>query len=216
MASARTPARTPARAVRERRERIVLTILLLALTLLAFGTGASALFTASTSAPTSVTSGRLVLDLGADGTPANRLSVDATDIAPGDTISRTVDLVNNGTLDLSELTLTTTASSSSLLDADPADGLQMTVQSCSAPWTEGGTAPGYDYTCGGAFTTLVASRPVIGTDLDLSGSAAMTAGETAHLMIRLVLPESAGNEFQGLTSTVTYTFDGVQRTATSR
>ena len=201
---------------RQRRDRVALSVLLLALVLLMFGTGASALFTASTSAPTTVSSGTLVLDLGADGTTANRLSVDASNIAPGDTISRVVDIINNGTLDLSQLTMSTTASPSSLLDTDPANGLQMTVQSCSQPWTEGGVAPGYTYTCSGALSTLIGGRPVIGTDMDLSSTDAMTAGETAHLVVRLELPETADNRFQGQTSTIDYTVDGVQRTATER
>lgn len=201
---------------RQRRDRLALSALLLMLTLLLFGTGASALFTATTSGTTSISSGTLLLQLGTDGTSANRLSVDATNIAPGDTISRAVDVVNNGTLDFSALRLSTTAAPSSLLDADPADGLQMTVLGCTVPWTETATSPGYDYTCAGAQSTHVAPRPVIGSDMELSGISAMEAGSTAHLMIELVLPERAGNEFQDQTSTIQYTVDGVQRTAENR
>lgn len=202
--------------VRQRRERVVLSGLLLLLTLLLFGTGASAVFTASTSAPTTVTSGTLVLELGADGTSSNRLSVDAINVAAGDTIARAVDVINSGSLDLSTLTLSTTAAPSSLLDTDTTDGLQMSVQSCSTPWTEGGSSPAFTYTCGGALSTLIATRPVIGSDMDISGSAATVAGETAHLLIRLDLPTTADDRFQGQTSTIEYTVDGVQRAATNR
>ena len=36
-----------------------------------------------------------------------------------------------------------------------------------------------------------------------------------HLRLTLTLPSGAGNTFQGLSSTITYTFNGTQRTATS-
>ena len=203
-------------AVRQRRERVLLSGLLLVLALMLFGAGASAMFTASTAGTTSVASGTVVLDLGADGTAANRLSMDATNIAPGDIVERAVDVINSGTLDLSQLTLTTSASRSSLLDTDTADGLQMTVRGCSIPWTERSVENGAAYSCAGATSTLVSARPVIGTDMDLSATAAITAGETAHLAIELVLPETAGNEFQGQTTTEDYVFDAVQRTAERR
>ena len=55
----------------------------------------------------------------------------ASAIAPGDTIQRSVDLIDSGSLDLASVTLTTTATSSSLLDTDTTNGLQMVIDKCS-------------------------------------------------------------------------------------
>ncbi|MGH3050192.1 MAG: TasA family protein, partial [Gaiellaceae bacterium] len=111
------------------------------------GLGTYAGFTSATSAqPQNVSSGTLVVDVGATGSVTNRLDVDATDIAPGDTIERTVDLVNTGTLDFASLDMTTSAPvTSSLLDTDATNGLQMVIDSCSVAWTETAVGAGYTY-----------------------------------------------------------------------
>src|SRR6476619_2280537 len=114
------------------------------------GLGTFATFTSSTSASHSVSSGTVTIALGATGAATNRLTVGASAIAPGDTIQRSVDLIDSGSIDLASITLTTTATSSSLLDTDATNGLQMVIDKCSNPWTEGGTAPAYTYTCSGA------------------------------------------------------------------
>lgn len=132
---------------RERRrrgaQRILLSVGLVGIagSLAALGTYAS--FTSTTSASQSVASGTVVIGLGAAGTSANRLTVAASGLVPGDTVQRAVDLSNTGNQALASIALTTTATTSSLLDTDPTNGLQMTVDSCSVPWTEGGTAPAY-------------------------------------------------------------------------
>jgi hypothetical protein len=86
----------------------------------------------------------------------------ASAIAPGDTIQRSVDLTNSGSLDLAWVTLTTSASPSSLLDTDGSNGLQMVVDKSSQAWTESG--PPYTYTCGGTTSSVLASRAVIGSN----------------------------------------------------
>src|SRR6266481_1678586 len=82
-------------------------------------------FTSSTAAQAqSLSSGTVSLTLGA----ANRLTVGATNLVPGDTIQRAVDINNNGsagTSSVGAVTLTTTAPTSSLLDSDATNGLQM-------------------------------------------------------------------------------------------
>ena len=88
-------------------------------------------------------------------------TVGATAIAPGDTIQRSVDLINSGSLDLASVTLTTTATTSSLLDTDATNGLQMVIDKCSVAWTEAG--PPYTYTCSGSTSSVLASRAVIGS-----------------------------------------------------
>ncbi len=178
------------------------------------GLGTFATFTSAATAGHSITTGSVTVALGAAG-PANRLGVNATGVAPGDTIQRAFDLSNSGSLTLASVTLTTTASPSSLLDTDSTNGLQMVIDKCSAAWTESG--PPYTYTCGGTTSTVLASRAVIGSNLALSNITDLnTPATTDHLRLTLTLPSGAGNTFQGLTSTVTYSFTGIQRASTSQ
>ena len=182
------------------------------------GLGTFATFTSSTTATHTVSSGSVTIALGAAGA-ANRLTVNATGIAPGDTIQRAFQLSNSGTIDLAGApTLTTTASPSSLLDTDGTNGLQMVIDKCSVAWTEAGTAPAYTYTCGGTATSVLASRAVIGSNLALSNLTDLVTGGSGpdYLRLTLTLPSAAGNTFQNLSSTLTYTFNGTQRAATNK
>jgi spore coat-associated protein N len=176
------------------------------------GLGTYATWTSTTSENHTISSGTVTIALGAQGAATNRLNVGASGLAPGDTVQRSVDLTNSGSIDLAGVTLTTTASPSSLLDTDATNGLQMVVDKCSVAWTEAG--PPYTYTCGGTTTTVLASRPVIGNNLSLSN--AMSSGATDHLRVTLTLPNTADNSFQNKSSTITYSFTGTQRTATSK
>ena len=89
------------------------------------------------------------------------LTVAANKLVPGDTVQRAVQLSNAaGQQDLSSVTLSTTAPTSSLLDTDATNGLQLVVDACSVPWTEAGTAPAYTYTCSGVTKPVLASRAV--------------------------------------------------------
>jgi len=183
------------------------------------GLGTFATFTSSTSASHTISSGSVSIALGATGASTNRLTVGASNIVPGDTIQRSVDLINNGGAsadNLSGITLTTTASPSSLLDTETTNGLQMVIEKCSVPWTEAGTAPAYTYTCSGTTSTVLASRAVIGSNMALSNLSSLTTGSTDHLRVTLTLPAAAPNTMQGLTSTISYNFVGTQRVAGSK
>ena len=178
------------------------------------GLGTYATFTSTASQSHTISTGTVTIALGATGASTNRLNIGATGVAPGDTIQRSVDLINSGSLDLSSITLTTTASPSSLLDTDGTNGLQMVIDKCSQAWTEAG--PPYTYTCGGTTSTVLASRAVIGSNLALSNLSALTSGATDHLRVTLTLPSAAPNSFQNQSSTITYAFTGTQRAATNK
>jgi spore coat-associated protein N len=180
------------------------------------GLGTYATFTSSTSASQSVASGTVTVALGATGASTNRLTVGASAIAAGDTIQRSVDLINQGTLGLASVTLTTTATTSSLLNTDTTNGLQMVIDKCSVPWTEGGTAPAYTYTCSGTTSSVLASAPIVGSNLALSNLSALTAGSTDHLRVTLTLPSGAGNTLQNQSSVIQYSFTGTQRAGTNQ
>lgn len=183
------------------------------------GLGTFATFTSSTSADQgSLATGSVSIALGAAG-PANRLTLGASGLLPGDTMQRAVNLVNTGVAgsdDLGSVTLTTSAPTSSLLDTDATDGLRLTVNRCSQAWTESGSSPAFTYTCGGTPSTVLAERAVIGSGLALSNLASLAAGETDYLRVTLALPATAPNTMQGLSSQLTYTFTGTQRTGTSK
>jgi spore coat-associated protein N len=180
------------------------------------GLGTYATWTSTTSQNQSISTGTVTIALGATGAATNRLNIGASTLAPGDTVQRSVDLTNSGTIDLASVTLTTTAPTSSLLDTDATNGLQMVVDKCSQAWTEGGTAPAYTYTCGGTNSSVLASRAVIGSNLSLSNLGATTPGATDHLRVTLTLPSGAPNTLQNQSSTISYAFTGTQRAATDK
>jgi predicted ribosomally synthesized peptide with SipW-like signal peptide len=173
------------------------------------GLGTFATFTSSTSTSHTIASGTLSLTSG----PTNRLGTGASTIAAGDSMQRAIDLNYAGSISFGSATLTTSASASSALDTDATDGLHVAIDKCSVAWTESG--PPYTYTCGGSTSTVLASSPVIGSNVALS-NLTLTAGSTDHLRVTVTLPSTAGNSLQNLSSTVGYTFTGVQRAGTSQ
>ena len=66
---------------------------------------------------------------------ADRMTFDAPGLVPGGTAATPIDLVTNpSSRRASTVTLTTTVTSSSLLDLDPVNGLRLTIHRCSVPW----------------------------------------------------------------------------------
>jgi spore coat-associated protein N len=212
--------RAPQQSVRPDRKRrthtrkLLLTAAVLGAAASVAGLGTFATFTSSTSASHTISSGTVSIALGATGASTNRLNIDATAIAPGDTIQRSVDLINQGTLNLASVTLTSQATTSSLLDTDGTNGLQMVIDKCSQAWTESG--PPYTYTCGGSTSTILSSRAVIQSGVTLNNLGSLTAGSTDHVRVTLTFPSGAGNSFQNKSSTIQYTFTGTQRAGTDK
>jgi spore coat-associated protein N len=195
------------------RGKVLLTLAVVAAGATAIGAGTYASFTASTSAgPLTVTSGTEALSVPAAGA-TNRMTVNATGIVPGDTMQRALNLINSGNQNLSAITLTTNATTSSVLDTDATNGLQLIIDRCSVAWTEAGSAPAYTYTCGGTTSSVLATRAVIGTGLALSNLGATTAGATDFLRVKLTFPAAADDTFQNKSSTINFTFNGTQRAA---
>jgi spore coat-associated protein N len=203
-------------AARSTAQKLLATVAVLGAAASIAGLGTYATWTSTTSQNQSISSGTVTIALGATGAATNRLNIGASALAPGDTVQRSVDLTNSGTIDLASVTLTTTAPTSSLLDTDATNGLQMVVDKCSQAWTEGGTAPAYTYTCGGTSSSVLASRAVIGSNLSLSNLVATTPGATDHLRVTLTLPSGAPNTLQNQSSTISYAFTGTQRAATGK
>ena len=179
------------------------------------GMASYATFTDTTSVDqSSAASGTVDIALGATGTNQNRLDIGATGLAAGDTIDRQIKLSNPGTVGLGSLTLTTSAITSSILDTDTTNGLKLSIDSCPSAWVESG--PPYTYTCAAGSTQVLAPRAVIGSNISLGTLGSSTAGGTDYLRVRLQLPSTADNTFQGKTSAIRYTFDATQRSATAK
>jgi Camelysin metallo-endopeptidase len=172
------------------------------------GLGTFGTFTDSTTpVATTVQNGTVDINLTQQGTT---VPVSTAGFVPGDSLSRAVDLSNDGTSDLSSVTLASTATAASALTSDTTNGLQLAVRSCPVAWTQSGSA----YTCGQTAATLYSGAAL--TSSALPGVASLASHGVDHLLLTVSLPTTAGNGFAGLSSTLNLTFTGVQRTGAAR
>lgn len=171
------------------------------------GAGTFGTFTSSaTTGPVSIQDGTVVIKVAAgDGSASVPLNYPVT---PGASSTRAIDLVNSGGSDLASVTMGAVATSSSILDTDPTNGLQTSVQSCSVPWTA-------DFTCAGTQQTVLAAGPVVRT-APLTGALSLRAGATDHLAVTIGLPTGAGDAFKSQSSSLDLTFTAVQRAGSAR
>ena len=176
------------------------------------GMGTFGGFTDSTApVATTIQSGTLSIDLTQQG---YSVPVTTAGFLPGDSLTRAVNLVNDGNSPLGSVTLSSTATAGSILTTDVTNGLQLAVKKCSVAWTQGGTAQAPTYTCSGT-ETLVASGPAV-TNMNVANAAALNAGGTDYLTFSISLPTTADNTFQGKSASLSLTFTGTQRTGTAR
>ena len=166
-----------------------------------------------------VASGSVTIALGATGASTNRLNIGAIGLVPGDTLQRSVDLVNTSNSALAGVTVTSTATTSSNLDTDTTNGLKMNIDKCSVAWTEtsnAGAAP-FTYICGGATTVVLASVPVIQAAAALSNVTLVAGGGTDHLRVTLTFPAAASAlTLQNQSSILSYQFTATQRAGASQ
>jgi hypothetical protein len=176
------------------------------------GMGTFGTFTdSSTPVATTIQSGTLSIDVTQQGFS---VPVTTSNFVPGDTLTRAVNLVNDGSSPLGSVTLGSTVAAPSILTTDTTNGLQLAVKACSVAWTQGGTAAAPTYTCSGT-ERLIGSGPVI-TNMMLSNAAALNAGGTDYLTFAISLPTSADNAFQGKSASLSLTFTGTQRAGSAR
>jgi predicted ribosomally synthesized peptide with SipW-like signal peptide len=219
--------------------KVALSIALLLAAAAALIGGAFATFTDTvTAGPQTISSGTVKIAVG----PANDAATGATNIAAGDTIAREADLNSTGaTLANKEITLKFTASTTSKLDTDPTNGLQVSIKACTVAWTRKVEAPppAFKYTCGGAESTVkiggaeTASVSALETTPGaLTPLNSLATGGQDYLVFTLTLPEGAPGDLskiaactgpvsgtvttedlQGCSSTLTYNFQATQRNA---
>ncbi|SDF18909.1 Camelysin metallo-endopeptidase [Blastococcus aurantiacus] len=169
------------------------------------GMGTFGSFTDSTTpVATTINSGTVSIDL----TKASTLEFSAAELIPGDSVTRTFTLKNDGSSDLGSIMLASAATTSSILTTDATNGLQLSVKSCPVAWTQSGNS----FTCASGEKTLLASGPAVNNKV-LDAPASLGAGKSDNLAISYALPVSAGNEFQGKQAAFSLTFTATQRTA---
>jgi len=205
-------------------KRFLLSLLILGGVTSAAGFGTFASFTATTANPGNVfTTGTLAIDT--DHSAASFITL--SNMIPGDSKADLLTVQSTGSEDMT-YTLTTTASASSLLDTSAANGLHLYIQRCSVPWTGTGASA----TCSGSAADVVGTSaapvPVIGaaramgslcdsgadaqraTRANSCANAGITVKDNDYLKVRVSLPSTADNTFQGLSSTIVFTWDATQ------
>ncbi|MCD4524973.1 TasA family protein [Nocardioides sp. cx-173] len=179
------------------------------------GMGTFGGFTDTTTANQSVATGNVNIDLTQHS--ALGTTVAANELVPGDTVQRAVVLNRSSDTEaFGSVKLTTTAGTANKLSSDQANGLQLAVDLCGTGWVKAPSSN--ELTCTGTVSSVVAARPVVGTNLDLGAAttALNAAGRAANLRITLSLPTAADNTFQGLSNAITFTFDATQRAAANK
>ncbi len=182
----------PAASRRKKRRRALLAVLLGA-SILTLGSGAFslALFTDTATADGSWSAGTIVLDV----SPTTTFT--ATGIMPGDSGFRTVTVQNNGTGEL-RYEMSTSATNTDLKGL--AAQLDLTIEAGACGATTGLV---YD----GALD--VAAFGDLGTPAD-PGNRVLAASGNDPLCFSWDFPDTSNDDFQGATTTATFTFDAEQ------
>jgi hypothetical protein len=180
------------------------------------GLGTYGNFTDSTTPlNTTVETGTLSINL-AQPAGAVAIPVSTAGFVPGDSMSRAVNLVNDGGSALGSVSLTTALTTpANALTTDALNGLQLAVKACSVAWTQGGTASAPTYTCSGTERSLMTGSAAP-RSTNLVSPASLAAGGVDNVVFTISLPTSAGSNMQGLTAGLSLTFTGVQRAGTAR
>jgi predicted ribosomally synthesized peptide with SipW-like signal peptide len=183
----------------------------LASALMLAGAGVQALFTDTETAGGTVQSGTVIIGDFAAGNGAATFTTSIENIAPGDTIYRYLDLVNDGTLDLAKVETALVASGVLAAGQTP---MTVAFDHCAGGWSGTMDAP----TCAGTPASAMSTRPLNDASFNDPGvsldGADLLAGDRLYLRATFVLPLEADNTYQEGTADLTYTFTATQRDAT--
>ena len=179
------------------------------------GLGTYGNFTDSTTPMnTTVDTGTLSINLAQPG-GAVAIPVSTTGFVPGDSMTRAVNLINDGGSGLGSVSVSSVVTSpASVLTTDTINGLQLTVKGCTVAWTQGGTPTAPTYTCAGTERTVLGGP--VANNATLVNPASLAAGGVDYLVFSVSLPATADNTFQGKSASLSLTFTGIQRTGTVR
>lgn len=159
---------------------------------------AMALFTDAESVATgSFTTGRVGIGV----TPVST-SLALANMAPGDKVTATVTVSNDGTLDL-RYAATSVAGG----DAGLASALAVTVKSGVTDCSNGGFSGSGAAVAGGTLSALSFGNATPGAQ---AGDRSLAPGGAEVLCFQVALPTSAANALQGKTASATFTFSAEQ------
>jgi hypothetical protein len=179
------------------------------------GLGTYGNFTDSTTPMnTTVDTGTLSINLAQPG-GAVAIPVSTAGFVPGDSITRAVNLINDGGSALGSVTVQSAVTSpANILTTDTLNGLQLTVKGCTVAWTQGGTPTAPTYACSGTERTVMAGPAA--NSAALASPASLAVGGVDNLIFSISLPATADNNFQGKSASLSLTFAGVQRAGIAR
>ena len=170
-----------------------------------YGTFATFTATASNSGNTFSTGTLNLTTVPASGSAILSLA----NMKPGDSIARGVSVENSGSINAS-LALSTSTAAANALTTDTTNGLKLLVEKCVTAF--GGTTP---ETCTGGSGVSIPTQTVIGTNMALPALNAGAANKH-HYLVTVSLPSTADNTFQGLTQTLTFTWNATQVAGTAQ
>ncbi|RBY89322.1 TasA family protein [Blastococcus sp. TF02A-30] len=177
------------------------------------GMGTFGSFTdSSTPVNTTIQAGTLNIDVTA---ARYAFPVTTSNFVPGDTMTRAINLKNSGDA-FGSISFSSAATVGSVLTDGTANGLQLSVKSCSVPWTQGGTAAAPTYSCAGVVADVVPAGPVVRTNVPLTNPKSLASNGTDYLTVSISLPLAADNKFQGQSASLSLAFTGTQATGTNR
>jgi spore coat-associated protein N len=145
--------------------------------------------------------GRHAIQLGAPGTPANRFDLATSELGPGDSAQRVLDVIVTDRR-TRRLGLRVSVSVSSRLDSDAHEGLEVAIDSCRRAWRE--RVHPLRYTCRGRIRKVLRRAPLAKVKARGEISVRRGGGRVEHLRLRLALPAAAQNDFQALRSTLVF------------
>jgi hypothetical protein len=179
------------------------------------GLGTYGNFTDSTTPMnTTVDTGTLSINLAQPG-GAVAIPVSTAGFLPGDSMTRAVNLINDGGAALGSVNVTSAlTSAANVLTTDTLNGLQLSVKACSVAWTQGGAPTAPTYTCSGTERSVLSGPAVTSAALDTPS--ALAAGGVDNLVFSISLPATANNTFQNKSASLSLTFTGVQRAGVAR
>ena len=167
--------------------------------------------TSSDPVDTTVDTGVLSINL-SDAGDSLAMPFDGGLLLAGDSRNYRVDLVNDGNSAFSSVTLTSRATTSSILDTDTVHGLQLQVRSCAELWDVVGSV----YSCD-AGERAIYNGPIVASGQALSSANSRAVGGVDHLLLTASLPSTAsGDAFEGATSSLDFVFTATQRAGTAR
>jgi predicted ribosomally synthesized peptide with SipW-like signal peptide len=194
--------------VNSRRKRILLTLgAALAVASIGIGAVSMAVFTDTETVDATFTTGTIILD----ATKIDALVLTNANMMPGDSVTGSVDVENDGTNEL-RYSLNTTSTSV----AGPNGGVLNAALTVEVKTVDATTplvkCDNFDGTVLQASEVLGASNVMFGSVSPTVGTGDRTvaAAATDVLCIRVSLPVATGDTYQGATATTTFTFNAEQ------